>query len=99
MLVVINHLASTIYPSGGAKLNCVKERGLVQSYVDGELDEHHVLEIQQHLDRCEECRSVHISEFMLRSFFSNKSLYQYAPEDLEKRIRLSLQKRHRDKNY
>ena len=79
-------------------MSCLRERGLVQSYVDGELDEHHVFEIEQHLDRCEECRSVHISEVMLRSFFSNKSLYQYAPEDLGKRIRLSLQKKHRTKN-
>lgn len=79
-------------------MSCLRERGLVQSYVDGELDEHHVLEIEQHLDRCEECRSVHINEVMLRSFFSHKSLYRYAPEDLEKRIRLSLQKSHRGKN-
>ena len=76
-------------------MSCLRERGLVQSYVDGELNELHISEIKQHLDRCEECWSAYISEIMLRSCFRNTSLYEYAPEDLERRIRLSLQKEDR----
>jgi Predicted transmembrane transcriptional regulator (anti-sigma factor) len=73
-------------------LSCQNERGLIQSYVDGELDELHASKMKQHLDRCEECRSAHVIELMLRSSLRDTSLYQRAPEDLEKRIRLSLQR-------
>jgi mycothiol system anti-sigma-R factor len=76
-------------------LSCLRERGLVQSYVDGELNELQSSEIRQHLDRCEECWSAYICEITLRSSFRDTSLYEHAPEDLEKRIRLSLQKEDR----
>ena len=73
-------------------MSCQNERGLIQSYVDGELDELHASKMKQHLDRCEECRSEYVSEIMLRSSLRDTSLYQRAPEDLKERIRLSLQR-------
>ena len=76
-------------------MSCLRERGDIQSYVDGELNELQISEIRHHLDRCEQCWSAYISEITLRSVFKDKSLYEHAPEGLEQRISLSLQKEDR----
>ena len=73
-------------------MSCQKERALLQSYVDGELDELHVLEIERHLDQCLECQLDYYSQRTLRSSFRDPSLYHHAPADFKERIRLSLQK-------
>jgi hypothetical protein len=64
----------------------------MNSHVDGELDGFHVSEIEQHLDRCQDCKLEYSSRLTLRSSFKDKSLYHCAPPSLRKRIRSSLQK-------
>jgi hypothetical protein len=73
-------------------LNCKRERALIQSYVDGELDDLRVSEMEQHLDQCEECWLVYDSQISLRSSFRDPTLYYHAPARLKKRVLLSLQK-------
>ena len=73
-------------------MSCQKEQALLQGYIDGELDELNVLEIERHLDQCIECQLDYYSQSILRSSFRDPSLYHHAPADFKERIRLSLQK-------
>lgn len=73
-------------------MSCQKEQALLQGYIDGELDELKVLEIERHLDQCVECQLEYHNQSSLRSSLRDPSLYQHTPADFKERIRLSLQK-------
>jgi anti-sigma factor RsiW len=80
-------------------VSCQKERALLQSYVDGELDELHVVEIERHLERCAECRLEYYSQRTLRSSLKDPSLYHHAPDGFKEHIRLALQQKVRDPDH
>jgi anti-sigma factor RsiW len=73
-------------------LSCQKNQALLQGYIDGELDELNVFEIERHLDQCVECQLEYYNQSSLRSSFRDSSLYHHAPADFKERIRLSVQK-------
>jgi anti-sigma factor RsiW len=73
-------------------LSCQRARVLIDPYVDGELDPVQVAEVERHLDECKNCNLRYRNQLTLRSTFKDESLYYHAPQDLQKRIKASLQK-------
>ncbi len=71
---------------------CQTAQEFIHPYVDGELDLAKNLEVEQHMQECEVCASVYGNQIAVRSAFKNSSLYHFAPEKLEKRIRSSLRR-------
>lgn len=72
-------------------MSCQKAHELINPYVDGELDVVQTVEVEQHLDQCEACNVRYRNQLNLSSNLKDSSLYYRAPNDLQKRIRASLQ--------
>ena len=70
---------------------CHKSLEMIHLYVDGELDRADAAEVQQHIDRCEDCKLRYRNQIALRSSLQDSSLYYPAPGELKRRIRSSLQ--------
>lgn len=73
-------------------MSCQKTQELIHGYLDGELDLVRSLEVEQHMHECEICARNYRSQTTLRSSLKNDSLYYPAPEQLKKRIQLSVRK-------
>jgi predicted anti-sigma-YlaC factor YlaD len=71
-------------------LNCQRARELIDPYLDGELDLPQAGEICRHLGECESCNLAHRTLLILSSSLKENSLYHHAPDDLQKRVLLSL---------
>lgn len=73
-------------------MNCDRVSVLLNGYVDGELDLVTSLDVEEHLQSCNDCS--HQQQWLenLHEAASNKSYYYSAPAHLEKRIRSSLRK-------
>ena len=71
-------------------MNCKRARELIDPLLDGELDLPQAGEIRRHLAECESCNLAHRNLLTLSSSLKENSLYHHAPDDLQKRIRLSL---------
>jgi mycothiol system anti-sigma-R factor len=70
---------------------CTKCEELLQVYVDGELSDEEVAELEVHLDRCGYCRKRYRFERKLRSFIRKASL-EPIPGELEAKLaRLRIQ--------
>jgi anti-sigma factor RsiW len=66
--------------------------GLLEAYVDGQLDLVRSLEMERHLSECEECSENVKSHRALQSALGDPSLYFEAPKHLEERVRAELRK-------
>lgn len=64
---------------------------MIHGYLDGELDLLQTTEVKQHIDECEACQLNYRNQLTLRSSLQQRSLYFHAPDNLKKRIQLSLQ--------
>jgi anti-sigma factor RsiW len=73
-------------------LSCQRAQELIHPYVDGELDGLQTVEVERHIEQCEDCKLDYRSQITLRSSLKDNSLYHRAPTNLKKRIRTSLQK-------
>jgi anti-sigma factor (TIGR02949 family) len=71
-------------------LNCQRAHELIDPFLDGELDLSQAGAVRGHLAECEECNLAYGNLLTLSSTLKENSLYHRAPEDLHKRIRLSL---------
>jgi anti-sigma factor RsiW len=71
-------------------LTCEALQNALHSYVDGELDPDHHLEITRHLQECSACSLAVNKHQALRKSLQGASLYYQAPVDLRERIRSSL---------
>jgi anti-sigma factor (TIGR02949 family) len=71
-------------------LTCESLQNALHSYVDGELDPDHHLEIARHLQECSACSLAVNKHQALRKALQDASLYHRAPVDLRERIRSSL---------
>ncbi len=66
--------------------------GLLEAYLDGELDLVRSLEVERHLSECELCAAALCSHRALRSALTDASLYYEAPKGLQGRVRTELRK-------
>jgi anti-sigma factor RsiW len=71
-------------------MSCQDARGLLDAYVDGELDPVRSLEFEHHAEECIRCRTFRDRYEDLRRSLRTDSVYFRAPEGLEKRIRARL---------
>ena len=68
-------------------MRCRDAQTLIESYVDGELDVVHTVEIEQHLGDCLICLPIHQDTLELRSRIREEVPYFRASPDLQQRIR------------
>ena len=68
-------------------MRCTDAQTLIESYVDGELDLVHTVEIEQHLGDCRICSPIHQDTLELRSRIREEVPYFRASPDLQQRIR------------
>lgn len=62
----------------------------VYQYLDGELDDHTVGKIQQHLDECRPCLSEYDLDVVLKALVRRSCGGECAPEQLRARIMLQI---------
>jgi len=67
-------------------MNCAESKPLVGSYIDGELDAVHNLEMERHIAGCPSCAATQQSALTLRSLIREKAPYFRAPETLRARV-------------
>jgi anti-sigma factor RsiW len=67
-------------------MNCAESKPLVGSYIDGELDAVHNLEMERHIAGCPACAATEQSALALRSLIREKTPYFRAPETLRARV-------------
>lgn len=68
-------------------MSCKEAGGLLDAYVDGELDLVRTLEFEDHLKACAACRARRDNYEMLRQSVQARGVYLEAPEGLEQKIR------------
>lgn len=68
-------------------MRCTDAQILIESYVDGELDVVHTVEIERHLGDCRICSPMHQDTLELRSRIREEVPYFRASPDLQQRIR------------
>jgi len=71
-------------------MNCSRARSLLMVYLDSELDSATVVAVQEHLDRCAECRRRFEREGVLESLLAERLSRERMPDDVWDRIRGSL---------
>ena len=71
-------------------MSCQEARGLLDAYVDGELDLVRSLEFEHHLQECSRCRTLLDAREELRQSLRQGGLYFQAPVALEEKIRLKV---------
>ena len=67
-------------------MRCTDAQTLIESYVDGELDLVHTVEIEQHLGDCSMCAPRHQDVIELRSRIREEVPYFRASPDLQQRV-------------
>ena len=68
------------------EIDCQEAARRLHGFLDKELSEADIVEVQGHLDRCEECRSKFRFEASLKRVVMKRSSEQRAPASLRKRI-------------
>jgi|SwirhisoilCB2_FD_contig_31_33369312_length_2779_multi_6_in_0_out_0_2 anti-sigma factor RsiW len=71
-------------------MNCAEAQSLLHAYIDAELDVANSLEVERHLQRCEDCRRDYNDYQALHSALKGETLYFQVPDLLQKRIQKSL---------
>lgn len=73
-------------------MDCKDAQKLIDGYVDGELDLIRNVEIEQHIQECALCSQDYKYHQALRNGIKAGGLYFRAPQDLQRRVQLSLRK-------
>ena len=73
-------------------MSCQETQGLINGYVDGELDLVRSLEIERHIEGCESCSRAYQTQQDLKRALQAAPLRFHAPQDLRRRIRSWLRK-------
>jgi anti-sigma factor RsiW len=71
-------------------MNCAEAQSLLHAYIDAELDMANSLEVERHLQQCEDCRRDYNDYQALHTAIRGDSLYFQTPELFQKRIQDSL---------
>lgn len=72
-------------------MSCQENQGLLEAYLDGELDLAGSLEVERHLEGCAECRVRKARYVQVGEALRQPDLYARAPASLNRKIRASLQ--------
>ena len=67
-------------------MNCQKALEMIHPYIDRELDETQVAEVEQHLEQCRECKLSGREQFTLHSALHDALFYYRAPPDFKRHI-------------
>src|SRR5258705_13976851 len=67
-------------------MDCDRASELLHGYLDNELDQTHVEEIETHLGTCVSCREEHAQELKLRSLLQARATRYAAPAQLRSKI-------------
>src|ERR1041384_15345 len=67
-------------------------QGRLNGYVDGELELIATLEIERHMQDCQECTQTYQNHRALRSALTDSSFYYSAPANLQKRVSAAVRK-------
>ena len=78
-------------------MSCQDAQGLMNGYVDGELELTGTLEIERHLQDCQVCAQAYQSHRALRSAIGDGSFYYSAPANLRKRVTTAVRKANDDR--
>lgn len=70
--------------------NCSEVLSRVYEYLDGELGEHDVVKIRQHLEECRPCLSQYDLDLALKALLRRSCSCEAAPEDLRTRIMIRI---------
>jgi anti-sigma factor RsiW len=73
-------------------VSCENTQGVLNGYIDGELDVVRSLEVEAHLESCPVCSKIQRDLLAIRERFNSGDLYFNAPPGLERRIRAALPK-------
>ena len=65
---------------------CSEVLDRVYEYLDGELDEHDVAKIRQHLEECRPCLSQYDIDLALKALLRRSCVCEPAPQELRARI-------------
>jgi mycothiol system anti-sigma-R factor len=65
---------------------CSEVLDRVYEYLDGEMDEHDVAKIRQHLEECRPCLSQYDIDLALKALLRRSCACESAPEELRTRI-------------
>lgn len=71
-------------------MNCAEAQSLLHAYIDAELDVANSLEVERHLQQCEDCRRNYNDYQALHRAIKGETLYFQVSDSLQKRIRNSL---------
>ena len=71
-------------------MDCSHAQSLLDTYLDGELDPVHNVEIDEHLHGCARCTQSYNDRQLLRQALKTEPLYFKAPTDLQQRIQRSV---------
>ena len=78
-------------------MNCEEARKFIDGYIDGELDLVNNLGCEEHIGSCEACGAEYANRVALREALrSDRTLYYRAPDDLRRKITVSLREDDRD---
>lgn len=69
---------------------CSEVLARVYEYLDGELDEHDVAKIRQHLEECRPCLSQYDVDMALKALLRRSCACESAPEELRARIMIRI---------
>ncbi|MBI4318761.1 MAG: mycothiol system anti-sigma-R factor [Chloroflexi bacterium] len=73
--------------NGVRMIDCKEAERRMHRYLDRELSDHEITEVQQHLEACENCRMRFRFEAGLRRLVNNAAQSDSAPPSLRERIR------------
>ncbi len=71
-------------------MNCESAINLLDGYIDGELDLVNQLEVEKHVEDCEECGALFKRARSLSGALSDDTFYYRAPDDLREKVRTSI---------
>ena len=69
---------------------CSEVLARVYEYLDGEMDEHDVAKIRQHLEECRPCLSQYDVDMALKALLRRSCACEPAPEELRARIMIRI---------
>jgi len=80
-------------------MNCTTARGLIESYLDGELNPSQIAEMQDHLSTCSECAEIEGRLRELQMNIRTQAPYYEAPAGLQQSVRSALAREARRSSF
>ncbi|HYK22503.1 MAG TPA: zf-HC2 domain-containing protein, partial [Pyrinomonadaceae bacterium] len=76
-------------------MSCQQTHELIHGYIDGELELLKSIEIEKHLQQCENCSQAYKATRSLQSTLASSALRFEPPSNLERRLRSALRRESR----